>query len=58
MVGRPGTGRRQREAPERKVRDIGHHRMEDGTALPLLPLAGLTATAAATGLLLYRLLRR
>ncbi|KAM4015996.1 transmembrane protein 201 [Anomaloglossus baeobatrachus] len=33
--------------------------MEDGTALPLLlPLAGITATAGATGLLLYRLLRR
>ncbi|KAM3922188.1 transmembrane protein 201 isoform 2-T2 [Leptodactylus fuscus] len=31
--------------------------MEDGTAL-LLPLAGLAATAGATGLLLYRLLRR
>ncbi|XP_075695404.1 transmembrane protein 201 isoform X2 [Rhinoderma darwinii] len=31
--------------------------MEDRTAL-LLPLAGLTATAGATGLLLYRLLRR
>ncbi|XP_066462693.1 transmembrane protein 201 [Eleutherodactylus coqui] len=31
--------------------------MEHGTAL-LLPLAGLTATAGATGLLLYRLLRR
>ncbi|XP_073513395.1 transmembrane protein 201 isoform X2 [Phyllobates terribilis] len=33
--------------------------MEDWTALPLLPLAGITATAGATGLLLlYRLLRR